>query len=112
MTKLTFWHSIPPTYPIINEAIEQLVNQWNNHPLSTECNFSPRQLWALGMPDARNPRSSAVHDVLIGHDGIESFGVDEEDGELTGDDNQGIVVPTCPYQMTQEQVEAVQNRLR
>lgn len=64
------------------------------------------------MLDARNPRSCAVHYVLTGHDGIESFGVDEEDGELTGDDNQGIVVLTCPYQMTQEQVEAVQNLLR
>ena len=95
--------------PIINEAIEQFVNQWNNHPLSTESNFSPRQLWALGMLDARNPRSCAVHDVLIGHDSIESFGVDEEDGELTEDDNQGIVVPTCRYEMTQEQVEAVQS---
>jgi hypothetical protein len=94
--------------PIINQAIEQFVDQWNNHPLSTESNFSPRQLWALGMLDTRNPTSCAVQDVLTGSD-IDLFGVDEEEDYLLEDDEPGIVVPTCPYQMTQEQEDAVRN---
>lgn len=34
---------------LINEALGQFRSQWNNHPVSTECNFSPRQLWIRGM---------------------------------------------------------------
>ncbi len=97
--------------PIINQAIEQFVDQWNNHPLSTESNFSPRQLWALGMLDTRNPTSCAVQDVLTGSD-IDLFGVDEEEDYLLEDDEPGIVVPTCPYHMTQEQEDAVRNLVR
>jgi hypothetical protein len=97
--------------PIINRAIKEFMNQWNNHPLSTESNISPRQLWALGILDTRNPRSCAVDDVLIGHTDINSFGVDEQEGYIAQDDNPEIVVPVCPYDLTQDQDDAVQNIL-
>ena len=98
--------------PIINQAIEEFVNQWNNHPMSTESNFSPRQLWALGILDARNPRSCAVEDILIGDNDINSFGIDEQEGYIARDNDPGIVVPVCPYELTQDQNNAVQNMLR
>ena len=97
--------------PIINRAIKEFMNQWNNHPLSTESNFSPRQLWALGILDTRNPRSCAVDDVLVGHNDINSFGVDEQEGYIAQDDDPGIVVPVCPYDLAQDQDDAVQNIL-
>jgi hypothetical protein len=100
--------------PKINEAIEQFVDQWNNHPLSTESNFSPRQLWTIGMLDTRNPASCAVQDVLTGND-IDLFGIDENEDyqmPLIEEEEPGIVVPTCPYEMTQEQEDALQNLLR
>ena len=30
--------------PLINNAINQFIGQWNNHPVSIQCNFSPNQL--------------------------------------------------------------------
>ena len=65
----------------------------------------------MGILDARNPRSCAVEDVLIGHNDINSFGVDEQ-GHIAEDDDPGIVVPVCPYELTQGQDNAVQNTQR
>jgi len=35
--------------PIINRALMIFKNQWNKHPISTEHNFSPQQLFFSGM---------------------------------------------------------------
>ena len=35
--------------PSINNAQRELLEDWNNHPLSSENNFSPYQLWRLGL---------------------------------------------------------------
>lgn len=95
--------------PIINQAIEQFVNEWNNHPISTESNYSPRQLWALGILEARNSTSCAVQDILSGHTDIDSFGIDEEESYATEEEDRSIVVPSCPYELTQEQHNDVEN---
>ncbi len=34
---------------LINQALNELTEAWNCHPLSTEGNLSPRQLWVQGM---------------------------------------------------------------
>ena len=67
---------------IINQAIQQFICEWNYHPLSTESNYSPRQIWILGMLEARNPLSCAVQDILRGDAEIHAFGVDEEEGNV------------------------------
>jgi hypothetical protein len=38
-------------------------------------------------------------------------GVDEQEGYIAQDDDPGIVVPVCPYDLTQDQDDAVQNIL-
>uniref|UniRef100_A0A8C4T7B1 Integrase catalytic domain-containing protein n=1 Tax=Erpetoichthys calabaricus TaxID=27687 RepID=A0A8C4T7B1_ERPCA len=38
--------------PRIKVAVNEFVNQWNNHSLSTENNFSPLQLWTAGFLSA------------------------------------------------------------
>ena len=35
--------------PLINHALKSFVDDWNSHPLSSERNRSPEQLWILGM---------------------------------------------------------------
>ena len=66
--------------PLINYAINQFISRWNNHPVSTQCNFSPNQLWIQGMLHFRNSGYKAVTDVtaskavnLFNH-----YGIDEE----------------------------------
>lgn len=34
---------------LINQSLETFTEQWNNHPVTTEQNFSPNQLWVRGM---------------------------------------------------------------
>ena len=96
--------------PIINEAINQFIDQWNNHPLSTQSNYSPRQLWFLGMVGGESNPSCAVQDVLMGHNEIESYGVDEDEEYLNEqEDQQSVSVPPCPYHLTEQQQIDVQN---
>ena len=40
--------------PRINNAIESFCASWNHHPLRTEQNWSPVQIWTNGMADQRN----------------------------------------------------------
>ena len=35
--------------PRINAAIENLVDAWNKHPIRTERNCTPEQIWSNGM---------------------------------------------------------------
>ena len=61
---------------LINHALEVFTNQWNNHPVTTETNFSPQQLW--GMITLRNSHHTAVQTVLEGSPDYSNYGVDEE----------------------------------
>ncbi len=95
--------------PIINEAINQFVSEWNNHPLSTQSNYSPRQLWFLGMVSGENNPSCAVQDILMGHNEIESYGVDEDEEYVNEPEDQRVSVLPCPYELTEQQQMDVQN---
>ena len=94
--------------PIINEAIDLFVEEWNNHPISTQSNYSPRQLWFLGMIGGESP-SCAVQDVILGQNEIDSFGVDETEAYVIEEEDQSVVVPSCPYVLTEQQNEIIQN---
>ncbi len=65
--------------PLINEALAELVAQWNDHPVTTKTNLSPLQLWTQGMLRLRNSNLTTVRDIV---DGIpantEEFGIEEE----------------------------------
>ena len=94
--------------PIINEAINLFVEEWNNHPISTQSNYSPRQLWFLGMIGGEPP-SCAVQDIILGQNEIDSFGVDETEAYVIEEEDQRVVVPPCPYVLTEQQNEIIQN---
>ena len=49
--------------PRINVAIDSFVNAWNRHPMRTEHNWSPEQMWVNGMVDSTNRHLLAVADV-------------------------------------------------
>ena len=48
--------------PRINVAIDSFVNAWNRHPMRTEHNWSPEQMWVNGMVDSTNRHLLAVAD--------------------------------------------------
>jgi hypothetical protein len=95
--------------PIINDAIKLFVDEWNNHSLSTQSNYSPRQLWFLGMVENVNSPSCAVQDIVLGHNQIDSLGVDEEEGYVVDEEDQTVIVPSSPHELTGEQYGTIQN---
>ena len=62
--------------PRINEALKEWMRCHNDHPLATEHNWSPNQIWLNGMMNACNPlaRGEADHDP----DNITVYGDDPE----------------------------------
>ena len=56
--------------------------QWNNHPLSTEGNMSPYQLWIEGFYQFANSNSETIRDVVNPDTlDVNSYGIDY-DGPL------------------------------
>ena len=49
--------------PRINRSLEMYSDAWNHHPIRTEHNWTPTQLWTNGMIDQRNHQLPAVADV-------------------------------------------------
>ncbi|KAJ7373312.1 hypothetical protein OS493_012903 [Desmophyllum pertusum] len=50
--------------PRINRALSSFASAWNNHPLRTENNWSPKRIWVNGMIDFRNHQLMAVADMM------------------------------------------------
>ena len=86
--------------PLIKKALQDLISSWNHHPVTTECNYSPRQLWIDGMLRMRNHVHSAVQNVLQGNDqpDLLNYGIYEE-GPVPGlQTNNNVVVPGIGFQ--------------
>ena len=66
--------------PRINHQLHLFTGAWNNHPLRTEANWNPWQIWVNGMISHENIDNTAVRDVF---DGI------TPPGDLYGMDPQG-----------------------
>ena len=67
---------------LLTEALPEFVNYLNNHPLSTESNYSLHQMWALGMLSERNIKSCVVQDIL------HETEIDEGDGRTLVSDGE------------------------
>ena len=64
--------------PRINVAVDSFVNSWNSHPIRTERNWSPQQMWLNGMLDmARETTATAdVRNCNTTTDNLEWYGFD------------------------------------
>ena len=52
--------------PRVNNSLQQFISMWNSHPLSSERNMSPTQLWITGdHPHEQDDLTSQVqHDIM------------------------------------------------
>lgn len=93
---------------LINQSLETFTEQWNNHPVTTEQNFSPNQLWVRGMIRMQNTHHTAVQMVLHGPTDIANHGVDE-DGPVPFPDAEEymIAVPLSPVHLNADQLHIV-----
>ena len=92
--------------PLIIKAIDEFIGQWNNHPVTTQCNFSPNQLWIQGMLNFRNSEYKAVADVTAGN--LDHYGIDEEGPLLEMQSDYAVNVPVTTACLPQGQETALQ----
>ena len=83
--------------PRINRSLQEFVTQMNNHPVSTERNLSPLQLWEQGMLENINSAHSAVEDP-------DSFGIDPDIVSCIDDDDYQVYVESPSSQISDEQI--------
>ena len=87
--------------PRINEALKSFQQAWNSHGLSTECNWSPMQLFT-----AYSYGNPLFDDANID---IQRYGVDEEEDSnehYSETQSEGVVVPSisCPLSTEGNQI--------
>ena len=63
---------------LINQALDEFTAEWNSHPVTTERNLSPRQLWVSGMVTLQHSNYTAVQDLVDASADYSNYGIDEE----------------------------------
>ena len=65
--------------PRINRALKLFATQWNSHPLSTERNMTPYQLWVEGFYRFANSTSETIREVVdLDTLDVNSYGIDDD----------------------------------
>lgn len=94
--------------PLINAALAEFVAQWNDHLVTTETNFSPREMWTQGMLQLRHSNLTAVRDIVDGiPSNIEESGI-EEAGPVPVSHADLVRVPESTVELSHEQEIAIQ----
>ena len=98
--------------PLINSVIEHFKQQWNNHPLTSECSYTPLQIWVRDMIMLCNSGYSAVNSVMSG-DTLENYGVDENTSYETPlmETSNVVIVQESPIILDEATNEALQEIL-
>lgn len=86
--------------PEINRSLQEFVNQWNHHGISTERGLSPLQLWTQGI--LRADRFSPL-DIVLSDDELFYYGVDGEQDLDTGEE-EAVVVPETVLSLSDQQI--------
>ena len=90
--------------PSINNALRELLEDWNNHPLISEHNFSPYQLWRLGLNSYQISNPEEFNE--LSKNDQESFGVDYE-GPLPSEEDHDVIVPKINFPLTHDQIQCL-----
>lgn len=85
--------------PIINVRLEGFKQAWNHHPLSTEGNHSPIQLYAGG---------SIGSELFNERIDLEMYGYDPDESS-TDEDNSTIVIPNTDLPLSQASISILQS---
>lgn len=99
--------------PLINLTLRELTEQWNDHPISSETSYSPRQLWVQGMLELRNSNLTAVRDVVDNEDEVvnfEEYGIEEE-GPVPNLYPESVSVPESSIHISEENERILQQEI-
>ena len=91
--------------PRINRVLESFVEAWNLHPIRTERNWSPVQMWTNGMIDLRNQSLTAVAHV-VGYSGstddLKWYGYDPQAPHPNDDSLSTVLVDNVNFDVSEE----------
>lgn len=91
--------------PRINHALKEFVNQFNDHPIRTEHNYTPRQLFCLGALSADCDQPEVDEAIDPG----DHYGVDEEGPVPTLQADDAVVVDPPTIELNAQQETIVQH---
>lgn len=86
--------------PIINRALDEFVEAYNNHSLRTEHRWTPLMIWTNGIISPAHASDTAVHDFVNNNE--ESFGVDPDGPESNEFDHGDIQIPNTDVNLIEE----------
>jgi hypothetical protein len=89
--------------PRINRALDEFVQDWNNHPLSAEGNRSPLSLWHSGITSLINSQHSATENIIGGNTNWQDFGIDDDGPVPNYNAGNDVQVPEFQRSLTDEQ---------
>ena len=87
--------------PRINKSLEEFVSQWNNHPISTENNLSPLQMYAQGTLQNMHSGHTGVDSILSEVD-MAYFGFDPDGPLSLEDEDYQVSVPAINLDLSEE----------
>lgn len=96
--------------PRINRALEEFVQNWNNHPLSTEGNRSPLSIWHSGVTSLFHSQRSAIESI-VSENNLHDFGIDGDGPVPYPVVDNSLQVPESNVNLTDEQWQQVRNAI-
>ena len=95
--------------PRINKCLDEFKSQWKNHPLSSERNRTPLQLFTSGVIENQQSGYSGVQSILdAGY--TSNYGFDPSGPLSVEDDDYQVVVPETNIQISSEQMTILSNQ--
>lgn len=89
--------------PLVNEALNAFVEEWNSYPVTLACSYTTIQLWVRGLVASQNTDYSAVNDVLADRQEFENLGVEEDGPVLQLQSINNVEISEIPFELTEEQ---------
>ena len=95
--------------PHINRSLDELLNSWNNHPMTTIQNRSPLQLWHSGFL-AANEDYSEFQGVIDDHNtDWNDYGIDGDGPLSESNTDNNVEVPEVQVAITEAQLNQLQS---
>lgn len=96
--------------PRINLSLMHWKNAWVKHPIRSENNLSPEQLWFFGLQSIAGSEARIAQEVFHDVSDIQDFGIDWE-GPIASVDSEGVVVPDVEYQPEDDKLQELMDNV-
>ena len=98
--------------PCLNTILQRFRAGWNSHKITTECEYTPHQLYIQGMMRRSGGNLSMVRDVFDqGQVDVEGFGYDPDGPVPEIRTNNDVRIPSIVCPLTQDEVQELEGEV-